>query len=268
MKDLQVINSPDSFISQAIQSNAPIETLERLMALKERHDAGQARRDFIDAMQRFQAIKPDLKKSSNVSFNTGKGTTEYSFCSLADMEKALREPLEKCGLSYRYENIAGVGTFGVRCIVTHVSGHSESTEMSAPLDSSGNKNSIQGIGSTSTYLMRYTLIAAFALTTADTDDDGASNSELPLLKLINQSKTLQDLPTLQAVVMVKESIAAADYRTAAEILHHMGSDKLGTLWVAPTKGGIFTTAEIAAIKSNEFSALRSQIAIEETKTKG
>lgn len=253
--------SPDSFIVQAIQNNAPVETLEKLMLLKERYEAGEAKKAYIQAMQNFQTVKPDLKRTSEVKFSTSKGTTEYKFCSLSDIEKALKGPLSECGLTYRFENTNTDGTFGVRCIVTHVQGHSECTEMAAPADTSGNKNAIQAIGSTSTYLMRYTLIAAFALTTADEDDDGASNSELPLIRLISQSQALHNLDTLRAVVSLKEALAEEEYSSAAMYLHHLGQEVVSALWIAPTKGGIFTTEEIARIKSNECAAKRTEYAM-------
>lgn len=253
--------SPDSFIVQAIQSNAPVETLEKLMMLKERYDASEAKKAYIQAMQKFQTVKPELKRTSNVKFSTSKGTTEYNFCSLSDIEKALKVPLSECGLTYRFENTSNEGAFGVRCIVTHIQGHSECTEMSAPADSSGNKNAIQAIGSTSSYLMRYTLIAAFALTTADDDDDGASNSELPLKRLIDQSKILHNLDTLRAVVGLKEALAEEEYSSAAMYMHHLGQDVISALWIAPTKGGIFTTEEIARIKCDECAAKRSEYAM-------
>lgn len=255
------ISAADNFIQQAIQSNAPVETLERLMALKERYDAAESKKAYIAAMQRFQSMKPNLTKATKVSFNTTKGTTEYNFCSLVDIERALKEPLESCGLSYRFENFAEHGAFGVRCIVTHEQGHSESTQMAAPSDTSGNKNVIQGIGSTSTYLMRYTLIASFALVTADTDDDGASNSELPLKRLLDQSQALHNIDTFRAVLMLKEALADDNYDTAAMVIHSMGQEAFSKLWVAPTKGGIFTTQEIAKIKSNECGAKRTEYAL-------
>ena len=45
--------------------------------------------------------------------------------------------------------------------------------MTAAADTSGNKNSIQALGSTQQYLMRYTLVASIGLATSK-DDDGQS----------------------------------------------------------------------------------------------
>jgi hypothetical protein len=248
------LRSPYSLIESAVASGAPIDTLEKLMLLQERHEKNEARKQFYTAMQMFQGLKPELKRSSNVNFNTQKGTTNYNFCALPDIEKALKGPLSECGLSYRFSNYSEGDMIGIRCIVSHVAGHSESTEMKAPVDNSGNKNAIQGIGSTSTYLMRYTLIAAFGLTTADEDNDGKDNSDLPLLTLLRHNEVVRD--NMQVILCIKQAMAENDYEEVAMYLDGMQEDVRNALWVAPTKGGIFTTAERAAMKSNEFNAAR------------
>ena len=65
----------------------------------------------------------------------------------------------------------------VTCIVSHLDGHSESTTMSASADKTGGKNEVQAIGSTVTYLQRYTLIGSLGITTADDDMDARINCE-------------------------------------------------------------------------------------------
>ena len=203
-------------------------------------------------MQHFQSIKPDLPRTQQVSF--GQGNTAYNFCPLNVMEAKLRDPLTECGLSYRFENLSREGAFGVRCVVTHAAGHSEGTEMYAPADNSGNKNVIQGIGSTSTYLMRYTLIASFALTTADEDNDGATHSDMPYNRLMQHNAALRD--NLEAVAAIKQALAENDYYQAVIVLDNMSEEVRTALWVAPSKGGIFTTEERTAMRSDKMQSAR------------
>lgn len=249
------IGSPYALLEAAVANGASVEALEKLMALQERHDANEARKQFYAAMQAFQAVKPDLKRSSKVAFSTNRGTTAYNFCALSDIEKALKDPLGQCGLSYRFENFNEADHIGVRCIVSHVSGHSEGTSMRAPSDQSGNKNAIQAIGSTTTYLMRYTLIAAFGLTTADEDDDGASNSDLPLQTLLRHNEVVRE--NMQVILCIKQALAENDYQEVAMYFDGMAEETRNALWVAPSKGGIFTTEERAAIKSDAFNTARN-----------
>lgn len=54
----------------------------------------------------------------------------------------------------------------------HDMGHTEKRTLRAPRDDSGKKNFIQSMGSTISYLERYTLLAVTGLATHDMDDDG------------------------------------------------------------------------------------------------
>jgi len=178
MNDLAVKDIPESssevvvidqqaqymnLIELAVNQNADIEKLERLMDLQERWEQKNAKKAFFAAMSEFQSICPDIKKLKN-GHNT-------MYAPLGDIVAQIREPLSRCGLSFRFEQDHQSG-ITVTCVINHVDGHSESTTMNAPADSSGKKNHIQAIASTVTYLSRYTLTSAFGITTADADIDG------------------------------------------------------------------------------------------------
>lgn len=252
--NIVTISNPMALIESAVAGGASVETLERLMALKERHDATEAKKAFIEAMQHFQRIKPNLPRSQDVSYGAGK--TAYSFCPLPVIDEKLREPLAECRLSYRFENDdkLDTGDIGVRCIVTHADGHSESTTQYAKADTSGNKNPVQAMASTRTYLMRYCLIAAFALTTADEDDDGKSGGDMPYEMLLRHNEAVRN--NMEVILCIKQALAENDYQEVAMYLDGMKEEDRNALWVAPSKGGIFTTAERAAMKSNQFNAAR------------
>src|SRR5262249_50835070 len=68
------------------------------------------------------------------------------------------------------------GRIKVACILAHVDGHREESTLSSSADVSGNKNSIQAVGSAVTYLQRYTLKMALGLAAAVDDDGIASGS--------------------------------------------------------------------------------------------
>jgi hypothetical protein len=85
----------------------------------------------------------------------------------------------------------------VTCSVSHELGHAESTSLSHSPDSSGKKNSIQAIGSTITYLQRYTILALTGLATKGQDDDGTSIVE-PEEKL-NDSQYADIVSILQEI---------------------------------------------------------------------
>lgn len=58
----------------------------------------------------------------------------------------------------------------------------------------------------------------------------------------------------ESVVRIKECLAKDDMHGAAEVWFAFDDDTKRALWVAPTKGGCFTTAERDTIKSPQFRA--------------
>lgn len=261
-QNLPVSHNPDQFITMALEKGSDIAVLNGLFDLKQRYDADLAKKAFHRAMHEFQSIKPALKRTKEVSY--GQGKAAYKFTPLSEIERELKDPLTTCGMTYRFENINREGMFGIRMVITHVDGHSEQTEMLAPSDGSGNKNAIQGIGSTSTYLMRYTLIAGFGLTTADEDDDGQASGDLPLLRLMEHNRPLQNPDILDAISGLKRALSENDLESAVEYVNSIGKDVITALWVAPTKGGIFTTEERAKMKSDGFASARREILNQDT----
>jgi thioredoxin-like negative regulator of GroEL len=77
METLQTISTPNDLLAQAIDKGLTVEALEKLVALQERWEAGQARKAFFDAFTTFQSEAPDLRKTKSVSFGKEGGKTEY-----------------------------------------------------------------------------------------------------------------------------------------------------------------------------------------------
>jgi hypothetical protein len=169
--------TPMAMIGQAIAKGASIETLERLMTLQERWEAGEARREFDVAMAAARAeIKPVLKKR-HVNYPSSRGgpPTDYFYEDLAAVADEVDPIFAKHGLSYRFRSEQSGTAVTVTCIMSHRRGHREETSLSAGYDNSGSKNPVQAIGSTVTYLQRYTLKLGAGLAAAR-DDDGRSAS--------------------------------------------------------------------------------------------
>lgn len=171
--------TPLALISQAISINANIEVMEKVFELHQKIQADDAKKVFFAAMSKAQAIMPVVQKSNTASFRTkAGGNMAYKFASLDDVTKVVRSILPNSGLSYRYQVKQDASTVTVKCIVSHAGGHSEDCMMSMPVDASGNKNALQAIASTVSYLKRYTLCAAFGIATGEDEDDGAGYSSI------------------------------------------------------------------------------------------
>jgi len=110
--------------------------------------------------------------------------------------------MTQCGLSHswRYEQTVS-GFLTIICVITHSEGHSEQTPITLPHDTSGSKNAIQALGSTSSYGERYTLFAMLGLASAPDDDGqaGAPGAPQPLSKArkAQQARQTQNPPDQQ-----------------------------------------------------------------------
>ena len=176
--------TPLAMLDRALSSGATPETLERLMALQERWEANQARKSFDNAMAAAKAEIPVIEKKRHVGFDSkkaGAARTDYYHEDLATIAETVAPIIARYGLSYRFRTPSNANEpVTVTCIVSHRDGHSEENTLSAGRDESGNKNSIQGIGSTITYLQRYTLKAALGLAAAADDDVQSADDETPI----------------------------------------------------------------------------------------
>jgi hypothetical protein len=166
--------SPVSILEKAIAAGADLEKLSGMLDLQERWERNEARKAYHAAMAAFKSSPPEIKKDRHVSFTTQKGTTEYDHATLYNVANAINSALSAHGLTASWSTSQSDGLVEVTCTITHILGHSESTSLKASIDTSGGKNNIQALGSTVTYLQRYTILSLTGLATKDQDDDGAS----------------------------------------------------------------------------------------------
>ena len=138
--------------------------------MHQRYEAGEARKAYTAALADFKANPPSVVKGSSASFGAGKAS--YDYATLDTVTGAVIPSLSAHGLSHHWSTSQEGGRVSVTCTLTHRDGHAESVTLSAPEDTSGSKNPIQAIGSTVTYLQRYTLLAITGLAAEGHDDDG------------------------------------------------------------------------------------------------
>lgn len=162
--------APIDLISSAIASGANLEHLERLMTMQEKFEANEAKKAFYRAMAAFKEHAPVIIKDKQVGYASNKGTVGYRHASLFNVVDTISQELSKHGLSLSWRTEQN-GKITVTCRISHEQGYSEETSLSADADTSGAKNSIQAIGSTVSYLQRYTALALTGLATQDQDND-------------------------------------------------------------------------------------------------
>lgn len=160
--------TPMEMLSRALERGADLTVLEKLMDLQERYERNEAKKAFDAAIADAKSeIKPIIKN------RTGNNDAQY-----ADLGAyaAVDPIIAKHGLSYRYRAKQEEGEIFITCVLSHRDGYSEETTLSSKADATGSKNAIQALGSTVTYLQRYTLTLALGLAASQADDDGASSA--------------------------------------------------------------------------------------------
>lgn len=153
----------------AVQQGMDPAGLEKLFALYERDQKMQAERAYAAAMAEFQFAAPILQKNRVV--DTGKYS--YKYAELDSIASEIRDLLHDHGLSYRFDSVVTESEVTVRCIVTHLLGHSETTSFGCPVGGMAGANKAQQTASALSYARRYALLLALGLSTGDRDDDGS-----------------------------------------------------------------------------------------------
>lgn len=159
--------NPMQMLAIAVERGDDLEKLCQLMDLRDRWEAAEAKKAYVAAFSEFKRNMPDVVKDM---LNKQYGS-DYS--SLANLVNTVNRSLGEYGLNARWEPDQSE-TIAVTCILTHVDGHSEKVTLRGPPDTSGQKNPLQQIKSTLTYLEGATFqaITGVVARSASKDDDG------------------------------------------------------------------------------------------------
>ncbi|RZL92620.1 MAG: hypothetical protein EOP82_09665 [Variovorax sp.] len=171
---------PMSHALAFLQAGGTIDQMRDILALQREFEAGEAKKAYVAAMARFKKNPPKILKDKRVYFQSEKGTTDYWHATLGNVAEAVIEGLAQVGISHSWTPERKGDRIHVTCTLTHEQGHSESITLDGPLDSTGLKNNIQQMASTTTYLSRYTLLMITGLAVKDElmpDDDGFAGAQ-------------------------------------------------------------------------------------------
>lgn len=161
--------SPEALIAKAIETGLPVEGLERLMNLRERLKAENAKAEYDAAMSAFQAECPVIQKK--------KQADRYKYAPIEDIVEQTKELRAKLGFSHSFDSGFVTDEGGpaqvIYCRVTHIGGHSEVSTFRSPIDveNRARMSSPQQSGAAMTFGKRYAFCNAFGIVTADEDSD-------------------------------------------------------------------------------------------------
>jgi len=166
-------STPTEILRIAVERGTDIVQLEKLMALQERWEAGEARKAFNSAFAAFKSEAVTIIKNKAVTDGPLKGR---KYAELFSVVNSVTPALSAQGLSASWSITKDEKDWiEVTCTIKHIGGHSESVSMGGPPDGGGAKSAIQARASTVTYLERYTLKAITGLSEQDDDVDGVGS---------------------------------------------------------------------------------------------
>ncbi len=214
--------SPAEMMMKAIAApGMDLEKLEKFMDLQKKWEDNEARKAYTQAMSEFKLNPPEIEKDTHVEYKTEKGITKYNHASLGNVTAKINKALGEHGLSAAWTTEQTEGKITVTCKITHVLGHFETTSLTAGHDSSGGKNAIQALGSTISYLQRYSLLSLTGLASREMDDDAKGPVEYvtgeqvgTIVDFINEKKV--DAAKFLAYMKCEtvETIPAVDFNKA------------------------------------------------------
>lgn len=230
-KGVAVVNpTVEMLISQAMDKGLAVETLEKLLAMKERIDKERAREAFVEAMSSFQSVCPIIEKTKIVMNKDGR-SVRYKFASLDTIAQQIQKPLGDNGLAYKWTVENKPGLITATCIVYHKLGHSEQSSFEVPIDSEGYMTAPQKVASALTFAKRYSLTNALGVSTGEEDTDATDVGE-EKGPASDKSKIVFLLKTLKDKTTTREEIEeAVKRRTQLDLVEANYGEIVGRLEV-------------------------------------
>ncbi len=163
-------------ISQAIDKNVPVETMERILAMRKELKMEYAKEQFDIALSNFQGACPVIVKTKAVYTSTGK--LAYKYAPIESIVSQVRDLLREYGFSYTIKTETTTDFVEAICVVKHSAGYTEQSSFKVPL---GNKTALmsdtQLVAAALTFAKRYAFCNAFGILTGDEDTDSVNKSE-------------------------------------------------------------------------------------------
>ena len=189
----------ETLINQAVSSNASVDTVERLLAMRKQLRDEWAKQQFDNALASLQGEIPVIEKGQRA----GSGSFTYNYAPLEFIISKVKDIIAKYGFSYTFDT-AQNGKLKVMCKVKHKAGHTEISEFELAIDTNARMNTSQQYGAALTYGKRYAFCNAFGIVVGGEDTDTVIKQkeikelENKYIEKINGAKTLNDLAKVGA----------------------------------------------------------------------
>lgn len=230
---VNINRTPMELINLCVERGQGLDQLSKLMELHQDYERYEAEKAFFKAMAGFQADPPEVFKNKSVAF----GKTKYEHATLDHVVDEIRAKMKSHGLTFIWDlDDLDNGTIRCTCVIRHELGHATRVAMSAPPDTSGQKNTVQSRASTVTYLQRYTLLAATGVAPKDQVPD-MDGKPLDAPKTMDEAdaKTTEDFFKKLRARLKKLKLTELNFCIAMQVDSRNLEDLPRTKWDAALK---------------------------------
>lgn len=145
-----------------------VSKMERLMQMAKDMRAEEAKTAYFADLAEMQDELPSIQERGEIKI----GNASQKYALWEDINKAIKPIMKRHGFAISFRTGIAEGKITVTGVLSHRGGHSEETTIHLPSDTSGSKNAVQAVGSSTSYGKRYTASALLNITTGGEDDDG------------------------------------------------------------------------------------------------
>lgn len=204
----------------AADPSVDVAKMSALLDLQERVIDKQAEISFNRSLVAMQSEVPRIRTDAVVRNRAHEVQSRYA--TYEGIDAAVRPIMQRHGFAVTFDSPEiGGGSIRATGTLHHIDGHSKVFTVHLPIDSSGSKNGVQGVGSTKTYAKRYLLIDMLNIAIEEADDDG--NGGKPATIGASQAKQLADLATRACIdaerILANYKVGSFNELTLAQFNH-------------------------------------------------
>lgn len=194
--------TPMDLLQIALEKEAAIDVIERLAALQLQMQDRDDRVRFSEAMAAFKAEMPKILRTREIrgkrDANGNPGPVRYKAVALEDVADPLIKALLKHGITYRYKCDMLGTQIKVTCYLRlqGTAYEEEGSTLAAPPDISGDKDPLKAVGSTTSYLEKYTLLASCGVHVYGSDPEAVPPQTSPE-DLMDESVVMEFVDTIK-----------------------------------------------------------------------
>jgi hypothetical protein len=162
-------------IVAAVERGVDVGVMERLYQMQREIVADKRKAAYAADLVEMMPAMPTVSKRGKITIkekNSEKVIQSTPYALWEDIHTAITPILHAHGFSLTFRTSYPDNKVAVTAILLHREGHQEETTVILQHDSSGSKNNVQGVGSSTSYGKRYSGCALLNINVGGEDDDG------------------------------------------------------------------------------------------------